>query len=114
MQAMKKWFLLLAAAWVFTPAVRAQEFSEDPYEFILAKLAAQDSRYDEALSRIDKIVARHPDNMVLQFERAMIQERVRAGLARTRAAGTRLGRRRASMWFLPAARRRMRVESQYA
>jgi DNA invertase Pin-like site-specific DNA recombinase len=27
-----------------------------------------------------------------EFERAMIQERVRAGLARTRAAGTRLGR----------------------
>src|SRR5439155_227797 len=42
------------------------------YEFVLAKLAAEDGKYDEALSRIDKVIARHPDNAVLQFERAMI------------------------------------------
>ena len=46
--------------------------AEDSYDFILAKLAAQDGRYDEAISKIDKIVAHHPDNSVLQYERAMI------------------------------------------
>ena len=72
MQSMKKLFLLLVVALVFSAAAGAQEFSEDPYEFILAKLAAQDARYDEALSRMDKVLARNPDNTVLQFERAMI------------------------------------------
>ncbi|HEY8134318.1 MAG TPA: tetratricopeptide repeat protein [Thermoanaerobaculia bacterium] len=69
---MKKLFLFLIVACAFSAAAVAQEFSEDPYEFILAKLAAQDARYDEALSRMDKVLARNPDNTVLQFERAMI------------------------------------------
>jgi predicted Zn-dependent protease len=72
MQAMKKFLLILSLACVFSATAVAQEFSEDPYEFILAKLAAQDGRYDEAISRIDKVVARNPGNPVLQFERAMI------------------------------------------
>ncbi len=72
MPSMKKFLLLLAATLVFSATAHAQESSEDPYEFILAKLAAQDARYDEAISRIDKIVARNPGNSVLQFERAMI------------------------------------------
>ena len=72
MQAMKKFLLLLGVAAIFSTTATAQEFPDDPYEFILAKLAAQDSRYDEALSRIDKVVARNPENAVLQFERAMI------------------------------------------
>ena len=72
MNRMKKWFLLLLAALSISAVAVAQEFSEDPYEFVLAKLAAEDGKYDEALSRIDKVIARHPDNAVLQFERAMI------------------------------------------
>ena len=72
MPSMKKFLLLIAVALVFSATAHAQESSEDPYEFILAKLAAQDARYDEAISRIDKIVARNPGNAVLQFERAMI------------------------------------------
>lgn len=72
MPAMKKLSLLLFVALVFSATAPAQEFSDDPYEFILAKLAAQDSRYDEAISRMDKLVARNPENSVLQFERAMI------------------------------------------
>ncbi len=72
MHAMKKWFLLLLVACACSAAALAQEFSDEPFEFILAKLAAQDGHYDEALSRIDKVVARHPENAVLQFERAMI------------------------------------------
>ncbi len=71
MPTMKKWFLLIAFA-LFASVAAAQEFSEDPYEFILAKLAAADGRYDEALSRIDKVVARNEGNPTLKFERAMI------------------------------------------
>jgi tetratricopeptide (TPR) repeat protein len=71
MTAMKK-LLLLAAALFISVAAAAQEFSDDPYEFILAKLAADDGRYDEALSRLDKLAARHADNPVLHYERAMI------------------------------------------
>jgi predicted Zn-dependent protease len=69
---MKKSLLLLMLASVFSVTAPAQEFSDDPYEFILAKLSAQEGRYDEALARIEKVVARHPENSVLQFERAMI------------------------------------------
>jgi tetratricopeptide (TPR) repeat protein len=64
--------VLLAAALLVSVAAGAQEFSEDPYEFILAKLAADEGRYDEALNRLDKIATRHPDNGVLHYERAMI------------------------------------------
>jgi len=70
---MKNWILLLIIACAGSGTALAQQpSSDDPYEFILAKLAAQDSRYDEALSRIDKVIAHNPDNAVLQFERAMI------------------------------------------
>jgi tetratricopeptide (TPR) repeat protein len=72
MPIMKKCLLMLMLTAVFSIAAPAQDFSDDPYEFILAKLAAQEGRYDEALARIEKVVARHPENTVLQFERAMI------------------------------------------
>ena len=68
---MKKCLLLLAAALMSTAAV-AQDASPDSYDFILAKLAAAEARYDDALSRIDRVVARNPTNPVLKFERAMI------------------------------------------
>ena len=72
MRSMRNWFLMLAAACAFTAPAIAQEAADDSYEFILAKLAAQDSRYDEALSRLDKVIAHNPENSVLEFERAMI------------------------------------------
>ena len=68
---MKRCVLLLAALMIAGAAV-AQESPEDSYEFILAKLAAADGRYDEALTRIDKVAAHNPANAVLKFERAMI------------------------------------------
>jgi predicted Zn-dependent protease len=71
MPTMKKWFLLVACA-LFAGAAAAQEFSDDPYDFILAKLAAGDGRYDEAIMRLDKVVAHDPANPTLKFERAMI------------------------------------------
>ncbi|MDP9360281.1 MAG: tetratricopeptide repeat protein [Acidobacteriota bacterium] len=72
MKLAKKIALLLLALLAFSVAAGAQEFSDDPYEFILAKIAADDGRLDEALSRIDKIVAKNPQNTVVLFERAMI------------------------------------------
>ena len=72
MRLMKKFALLLLALSAFSISAGAQEVSDDPYEFILAKLAADDGRFDEALSRIDKIVAKSPQNAVLLYERALI------------------------------------------
>jgi tetratricopeptide (TPR) repeat protein len=43
-----------------------------PYEFILAKLAAEDGRFDQALSLIDKVIEKNPGDRILLFERAMI------------------------------------------
>ena len=50
----------------------AQGFEAESYEFLLAKLAADDGRYDEALSRIDRVLDKVPGNPVVLFERAMI------------------------------------------
>lgn len=71
MPKMKKCLFLLAAA-AFATAAAAQELPDDRYDFILAKLAASEGRYDEALSRIDRVASRNADNGVLKFERAMI------------------------------------------
>ncbi|HXA15426.1 MAG TPA: tetratricopeptide repeat protein [Thermoanaerobaculia bacterium] len=72
MRLMKKCVLLLLALLAFSVAAGAQETADDPYEFILAKLAADDGRFDEALSRLDKIVAKNPQNAVILYERALI------------------------------------------
>src|SRR5881396_2738507 len=50
MPTMKKFAVLLLALLGLSVAAAAQEYSDDPYEFILAKLAADDGRFDEALS----------------------------------------------------------------
>ncbi len=72
MRLMKKCVFVLLALLAFSVAAGAQELTDDPYEFILAKLAADEGRYDEALSRIDKIVTRNPENAVVLYERALI------------------------------------------
>jgi tetratricopeptide (TPR) repeat protein len=69
---MKKLAVLLLALCGLSVAAAAQEYSDDPYEFILAKLAADDGRFDEALMRLDKLTQKNPDSAVLRFERAMI------------------------------------------
>ena len=76
---MNKLFGVLAAAVLLATTAGAQQspqtadsFPAEPYEFILAKIAANDGHYDEALSLIDKVIARAPDNAVLVYERAMI------------------------------------------
>jgi Flp pilus assembly protein TadD len=72
MRLMTKYAFLLLALLAFSVSAGAQQPSDDPYEFILAKLAADDGRFDEALSRIDKIVAKNQQNAVLLYERALI------------------------------------------
>jgi len=56
-----------------SPADQYQpRYPDEPYEFILAKLAAGEGHFDEALTRIDKVIEKNPANPVLYFERAMI------------------------------------------
>src|SRR3954451_24031596 len=62
--------LLFSATSVVTAA--AQQFPPEPYDFLLAKIAAAEGRYDEALSKIDRVIEKNPDNPVLRFERAMM------------------------------------------
>jgi tetratricopeptide (TPR) repeat protein len=50
----------------------AQELPTEPYDFLLAKMAAADGRYDEALSKIDRVIEKNPGNPVLLYERAMM------------------------------------------
>lgn len=69
---MKKCALVLLAVLSFTAVAEAQEFANEPYEFLMAKLAAQEGRYDDALSRLDKILKKTPDNPVIRYERAMV------------------------------------------
>ncbi|HUR82175.1 MAG TPA: tetratricopeptide repeat protein [Thermoanaerobaculia bacterium] len=67
-----KRMILAVALLTFTAAAGAQEFSNETYEFLLAKMAADEGRFDEALSRMDKVVDRTPDDPVLRYERAMM------------------------------------------
>ena len=64
--------LCLAAVLSFTAAISAQEPPNEPYEFLLAKLASAEGRYDEALLRFDRLIARNPKDPVLLYERATL------------------------------------------
>ena len=73
MTAMKKLLVLLLVLLPVTAGAQSSAVnSDDSYDFILAKLAAEDGRFDEALAKVDKLVAKNPDNVTLQYERAMI------------------------------------------
>jgi predicted Zn-dependent protease len=66
--------LALAALSMGTTAFaqQQQDFPSEPYDFIIAKLAAEDQRYDEAITLIDKVIQKNPNDTVLHYERAMI------------------------------------------
>ncbi|HVS32936.1 MAG TPA: tetratricopeptide repeat protein [Thermoanaerobaculia bacterium] len=64
--------LFLAVGMSATGAMAQEQSPSDPYDFLMAKLAADEGRYDEALSRIEKVIGKDPQNPVLLFERAMI------------------------------------------
>jgi predicted Zn-dependent protease len=74
MKMMKTLFLALFAASTMTAAAQTQQAQVpgEPYDFVLAKMAASEGKYDEALSRIDKVIEKSPDDPVLLYERAMI------------------------------------------
>lgn len=69
---MKTVVALLTTAALLAPVAAAQDFPSEPYDFLMAKVAADEGRYDEALSRIDKVIAKDGQNPVLLFERAMM------------------------------------------
>jgi predicted Zn-dependent protease len=61
--------LLVLAA----PSAPAQvQPGTDAYDFMMAKLAAEDADFSEALSRIDKVIERNPTDPILLYERAII------------------------------------------
>ncbi len=67
-----KSLLMLLAVLSLTTAAGAQDFPNEPHEFLLAKLASEEGRYDEALTRIDRVISKNPGNPVLLYERAMM------------------------------------------
>lgn len=69
---MKTLVSLLLAILVLVPRVFAQDSSAPTYDFVLAKLAADEGRYDEALLRIERVLKAEPTNPIVRFERAMI------------------------------------------
>ncbi len=69
---MKKVVLILLVVLAFAAAASAQEFPNEPYEFLLAKLAAGDGNFDEALRHMDRAIAKSPNDPILTYERAMI------------------------------------------
>lgn len=71
MTKMRLFFSALALA-VLTSTAAAQDFSAESYEFLMAKAAADNGRYDEALSRLDRVIEKSPGNPVLLYEKAMI------------------------------------------
>jgi tetratricopeptide (TPR) repeat protein len=68
---MRKLLAALAMA-VCAVAAGAQNFPSEPYDFILAKLAAENGRYDESLALLDKVIQKDQQNPVLLYERAMV------------------------------------------
>lgn len=72
MKSTMKCALVLLAVLSFSASAGAQEVPNESYDFLLSKLAANDGRYEEALSRIDRVIAKSPDDPVLRYERAMM------------------------------------------
>src|SRR5512133_928215 len=77
MNQMKKLLLAVAAVLWFAATAVAQpapqgRAPEGPYDFILARLAAAEGRFDDALKLMDVVIARNPGNTVLLYERASI------------------------------------------
>jgi tetratricopeptide (TPR) repeat protein len=72
MNSMKKICLLALAAALLAGNGRAEEFPSEPYDFVLAKLAASEGRVDEALVLIERVIEKNPNDPILLFERALM------------------------------------------
>lgn len=72
MKTMKKYAVALLAVFMIAAGAGAQDFPDEPYEFLLAKLAAEEGRFDEALTLIDRVIEKHPSDPILRYERAMM------------------------------------------
>lgn len=72
MKMMTKGALLLLAVLSFGVPAGAAELPNESYDFLLSKLAAEEGRYDEALQRIDDVIAKSPGDPVLLYERALM------------------------------------------
>ena len=72
MKTMMRYGWVLAALLSFGAAALAQDFPSEPYDFLSAKLAAEEGRYDEALDKINAVIAKNPKDPVLLYERAMM------------------------------------------
>ena len=72
MNPMKYLPLLALGALLFGGAARAEEFPTEPYDFVLAKLAATEGRVDDALTLIERVLAKNPGDPILLFERALM------------------------------------------
>ena len=70
MKIMKKVLLLTAVTLLVGSAAVAQQTAADSYDFLQAKLAAAEGKFDQALKLLDKVIAKDPSNPVLLFERA--------------------------------------------
>jgi predicted Zn-dependent protease len=68
---MLKTLSLLLLLWL-PAAVFAQDFPKEPYEFILARLAADDGDTNRALQLLGQIIEKQPRDPILLFERASI------------------------------------------
>src|SRR5204862_121142 len=73
MKTMMRYGWVLAALLSFGAAALAQDFPSEPYDFLSAKLAAEEGRYDEALDKINAVIAKNPKDPVLLYERAIMQ-----------------------------------------
>lgn len=72
MNGMKKLLFAAAAMVLMTFPAVAQESSTLSYDFLQAKLAASEGKFDQALNLLDKVIARDPGSPVLLYERASL------------------------------------------
>lgn len=63
---------ILAAPLAAQNAAESAEYPSETYEFVLAKLLADEGDHDEALKLIDRVRAKEPNNPVVIFEHANI------------------------------------------
>jgi len=64
--------MVLTVAVLASPAIAQNVATDAHHEFLLAKLAAAEGRFDEALSRVDKVLRNSPNDPVLMLEKGVI------------------------------------------